>query len=100
MTSAGNLVQQLHIPARTGKAVQVKEGQRIKVIDVQGKQVCDFFALNPTNPAEFLSGIYTRSSIAHMWPQLGKPLYNNQRQQILVLEEDTTPGRHDMLYAP
>ena len=100
MTSLGRLVQEIHVPARTGKAVQVKAGQRIKVLDVQGKQICDFFALNPTNPSEFLSGTYTRSSIAQMRPQVGKPLYNNQRQQILMFEEDTTPGRHDMLYAP
>ena len=99
MASLGSLVQEVHVPARMGKAVQVKEGQRIKVIDVQGEQVCDFFALNLTNPAEFLSGIYTRSSTGHMRPQIGKPLYNNQRQPILILEEDNV-GRHDMLYAP
>jgi uncharacterized protein YcgI (DUF1989 family) len=99
MASPGDPVQRVHVPARTGKAVRVQEGQRVKVIDLQGKQVCDFFALNPANPAEFLSGIYTRSTIGHMRPQVGKPLYNNQRQPILVLEEDTV-GRHDMLYAP
>ena len=99
MGPLGKMVQQVHVPARTGKAVQVKGGQRLKVIDIQGKQVCDFFALNPSNPAEFLSGVYTRSTLGLMRPKIGRPLYNNQRQPILLLEEDTV-GRHDMLYAP
>ena len=99
MTSLGNLVKQVHVPARHGRGVQVKEGQRIKVIDVQGKQVCDLFALRATDPAVFLSGTYTRSTTGHMRPRVGEPLYNNQREQILMLEEDTV-GRHDMLYAP
>ncbi len=99
MAPLGRLVREVHVPARHGRGVQVKKGQRIKVIDVQGKQVCDFFAVNPTNPAEFLSGTYTRSTIGRMRPQVGKPLYNNQRQPVLTWEEDTV-GCHDMLYAP
>ncbi len=99
MASTGRPVQQVHIAPRSGGAVRVKKGQRVKVTDIQGKQVCDFFAVNPNNAAEFLSGTYTRSSTGYMRPQVGQPLYNNQRKQIMVLEEDTVK-RHDMLYAP
>ena len=99
MVTLGSLVTTVHIPARHGRAVHVKKGQRIKVIDVQGKQVCDFFAVDPKDPTVYLSGIHTRSSINHMRPQVGKPLYNNQRQPILMLEEDKA-GNIDMLFAP
>ena len=99
MTLPDAPLQEIHVPPKMGRAVQVKRGDRVKVTDLQGKQVCDFFALNPSDPTEFLSGTYTRSATGLMRPQLAGQLYNNQRQPILVLEQDTV-GRHDMLYAP
>ncbi|MFQ5996791.1 MAG: DUF1989 domain-containing protein [Dehalococcoidales bacterium] len=59
MISLGKLVQRRVIPGAHGGAVIVKEGQYLKVIDVQGKQVCDFFAFNPTDLTEFLSTSHT-----------------------------------------
>ena len=100
MVQLGQMITQVQVPARHGRAVEVKEGQKIKVIDPQGKQVCDFFALRAGDPAVYLSGIYTRSTIARMRPRVGDNLYNNHRAPIMFFEEDTTIGIHDMLYAP
>jgi uncharacterized protein len=86
------------IPARHGGAVMLQEGQRLKVIAVKGNQICDFWAFNPTDPTEFLSMSYTRSTLRHLKLQVGKPLANNKRQPILILEEDTV-GVHDMFVA-
>ena len=80
MTLPDAPLQEIHVPPKMGRAVQVKRGDRVKVTDLQGKQVCDFFALNPSDPTEFLSGTYTRSATGLMRPQLGGQLYNNQRQ--------------------
>lgn len=86
------------IPAACGKAVYLRLGQFIKVIDVQGKQVCDFFAFNPANPTEFLSVSHTRSANSKMDLELAKPLYSNARQPVLLLIEDTVRV-HDMRFA-
>ena len=59
MTLPDAPLQEIHVPPKMGRAVQVKRGDRVKVTDLQGKQVCDFFALNPSDPTEFLSGTYT-----------------------------------------
>ena len=47
--------QEYIIPARSGKKIDVKKGQTITVIDIEGGQVVDFFAEVTGNPNEFLS---------------------------------------------
>ena len=42
------------IPACHGAAIDVKEGQTIAVIDIEGAQVVDFFAERAGNPGEFV----------------------------------------------
>jgi uncharacterized protein YcgI (DUF1989 family) len=104
MVSLGKLVQQRLIPGAYGGAVGIKEGQYLKVIDVQGKQVCDFFAFNPEDPRQFLSGSHTRVSLLQTQAKfktivVGRPLLDNSRQPMLLVEEDTV-GVHDWLMAP
>ena len=89
------LVTKTLIPAKFGKAVSVRQGQLLKVIDVKGKQVCDFFAFNPADPTEFLSPSHTRGANGQLDIEPGKQLFNNSRQPIFLLEEDTV-GIHDM----
>jgi uncharacterized protein YcgI (DUF1989 family) len=98
MTVSQRPTTEVLIPARHGGAVMLREGQRLKVIAVKGRQICDFWAFNPTDPTEFLSMSHTRSSLRHLKIQVGKPIYNNKRQPILILEEDRV-GVHDMLVA-
>jgi uncharacterized protein len=97
-TTSKEPIARVLIPARHGGAVMLQEGQRLKVIAVKGNQICDFWGFNPADPTEFLSMSYTRSGLRHLKLQIGKPLYNNKRQPILVLEEDTV-GTHDMFVA-
>ena len=103
MVSLGKLVQRRVIPGGHGGAVIVKEGQYLKVIDVEGKQICDFFAFNPSDPRQFLSGSHTRVLLSHAQETsrpivVGNPLLDNTRQPMLFLEEDTV-GVHDWLLA-
>ena len=98
MVMLGQLLHKVLIPGAYGRAVFLRQGQYLKVIDVQGKQVCDFFAFNPADPTEFLSASHTRGANGQMNLEVGKPLYNNDRQPILLLEEDTVKI-HDMRFA-
>ena len=103
MVSLGALVQQLLIPGAYGGALRIREGQYLKVTDVQGKQVCDFFAFNPADPRQFLSGSHTRVFLLHTLETfktivVGSPLLDNGRQPMLFVEEDTV-GVHDWLLA-
>ena len=42
------------IPARRGKAVRIKKGQSVKVVNTHGNQVVDFWAFNAGDLREYM----------------------------------------------
>ena len=89
----------IEIPARRGKAVRVRKGQRIKVINTKGQQVVDTWAFNADNLHELMSMEHSRVAIGHILPAVGDALVTNRRRPILSLVEDTSGGIHDTLFA-
>ena len=96
MTTERQLVSQVHIPAMTGGGVEVRAGQRVKVIAVKGTQIGDLFAFVLDSPDEYLSPGHTRGKLESIYPILGEPFYSNKRNPLLLLEEDTV-GIHDLM---
>ncbi|MDQ3692024.1 MAG: urea carboxylase-associated family protein [Chloroflexota bacterium] len=98
-----NLTGRLAIKARqirpgTAQMLNVKQGQVIQIVDVQGKQVADFVAFNADDRAEYLSVAATRGMNANVMLQQGQTLYSNRRTPMLEISADTV-GRHDTLFA-
>jgi uncharacterized protein YcgI (DUF1989 family) len=89
----------IEIPARKGKAVRVKQGQKVKVINTKGEQVVDTWAFNAADMKEFMSMEHTRAGILRIIPKPGDRLLTNQRRPILTLVEDTSGGIHDTIIA-
>jgi len=89
----------IEIPARKGKAVRVRKGQRIKVINTKGQQVVDTWAFNANDLHEFMSMEHSRVAIGKIIPLIGDVLVTNRRRPILTLVEDTSGGIHDTLFA-
>jgi len=89
-------LSQVHIPPQSGGGMTIQRGQRLKVVNVQGKQVGDLFAFVMDSHDESLSPGHTRSKLRRLYPELGKPLYSNKRDPLLLIEEDTV-GVHDLL---
>lgn len=87
------------IPARSGKATPLKQGQIIKVINTYGQQVVDTWAFNAEDLTEFMSMEHTRAYLNRIIPKVGDTLVTNRRRPILTLVEDTSPGIHDTLIA-
>ena len=87
------------IPARRGRAVRLSAGQAIRIVNTHGTQVVDTWVLNAEDPAEFLSNEHMRPTLGKLWPGEGDALITNRRRPIMVMEEDTSPGRHDTLIA-
>jgi uncharacterized protein len=88
------------VPARNGRAVRLKKGQTIRIINTHGSQVCDTWAFNADDLTEFMSMEHVRAWIDSLIPQAGDPLVTNHRRPILTLVADTSPGVHDTLIAP
>ena len=87
------------VPARRGRAVRLSVGEAIQIVNTHGTQVVDTWAFNAEDPTEFVSNEHMRASLGKLWPGQGDPLITNRRRPILILEEDTSPGRHDTLIA-
>ena len=89
----------IDVPAREGRGVRIGAGQRFRVIDVEGGQVADTFAFRADDVTEFHSAEHTRVHVSRLFPRPGEHFVTNHRRPILLLEEDRSPGIHDLLCA-
>lgn len=87
------------VAAAHGAAVMLPADIEFAVINLEGGQMADLFAFNPSEPSEFASAFHTRSMLRKLFPQVGDVIYTNHRNGILRLVADNSPGRHDALYA-
>jgi uncharacterized protein YcgI (DUF1989 family) len=84
------------IPGGTARAVTLHAGQRLRIINVEGKQVADFMAFNAADLDESMSTLHTLVSLKRLFPTAGDQLRTNRRRPMLEITRDDT-GRHDML---
>lgn len=85
------------INACSGKCIDIKEGQRITVIDIQGGQVADFFAERAGTPSEFLSPAVTVDCNESLRLHVGDYVYSNLYHPMFRLVHDDV-GEHDLLF--
>jgi len=90
---------QEEIPGGHGRAVALNAGEALRLVNTFGTQVVDTWALSAADTTEYLSVEHTRRMLYNLFPRSGDVFYSNRRSQMLLLEEDTAPGRHDMLLA-
>ncbi len=85
------------LPARTGMALRLRQGDRLKIVNTHGSQVVDCWALNAGDLTEHMSMQHCRNQWYRLAPRVGDLLVTNLRNPILRLAEDTSPGVHDTL---
>lgn len=90
----------LFVPGYEGRATRVAAGSTIRVIDVEGCQIGDLFVLCADDPSEVLSPAVTRLVNFTPFPRIGQAFYSNRRRRLLTMVEDTSPGVHDLTFAP
>ena len=85
------------IPACSGMKIDVKQGQSITVINIEGGQVVDFFAEADGKENEYLSAGVTIDCNESLKLNVGDIIYTNlYRPMIKVLTDDV--GEHDLLH--
>jgi uncharacterized protein len=85
------------INARSGKAFHLMKGDSIRIIDVEGKQVADFWAIHDYYLHEFLSPGVTIDCNESLHIAQGAYLYTNLYHPMFLIEADDV-GRHDLLH--
>ena len=92
--------QELRISRATARAYEVKKGDYIQIIDVEGRQCSDFMAMNSQALSEgrerFIDSTVSRSLAAGAYPQPGlhDKFFDQDMQPLLAVVQDTV-GRHD-----
>lgn len=87
------------VPAGEARAICLRAGELVRVVDLEGGQVGDLFAFVLDDVAECVSASHTRASLSRLQPRVGEAFVSNQRRRLLTLIEDRSPGHHDMLIA-
>jgi hypothetical protein len=87
------------VPPRRGRAVRLRAGEGLRIVNTHGAQVVDTWAFNADDMAEAMSMEHLRAGLGRIYPRRGDGLLTNRRRPILTLEEDTAPGTHDTLIA-
>lgn len=90
----------VEIPAQTGAVVELAAGQPIRIIDVEGAQVADMFAVSADDKTDWLSVSVTRGMNWRLFPEVGQSFFSIGYRPLLTFQRDDTPGAHDMLAAP
>jgi uncharacterized protein YcgI (DUF1989 family) len=84
---------------QTGTAFEMRAGQQLRVIDIQGEQVADLIAFNRSDKSEWLSSGRSIDYANRIYLTKGHVLYSNRSRPMLAIIEDDV-GRHDFLLTP
>lgn len=84
---------------QTGTAFQLRPGQLLRVIDLQGEQVADLIAFNSADKTEWLSSGRSIDYANRIYLTKGDVLYSNRSRPMFTIIADDV-GRHDFLLTP
>lgn len=95
--NATTSVREVYIPAAHGGAIEVKAGEHVAVVDIEGGQVADFVAIRTDLPHRWVSVHQTRSAPRKWTLQVGDMLLDNDRQPVFEIVHDDV-GVHDLFF--
>jgi uncharacterized protein YcgI (DUF1989 family) len=84
---------------QTGTAFELKAGQILRVIDIEGEQVADLTAFSRADPTEWLSSGRSIDYANTIYLTKGHTLYSNRSRPMFVITDDDV-RRHDFLLTP
>lgn len=93
---AGRLVEEVQVPAREARVVEVDAGQVVQLVDVEGKQVGDLAAWLRADRDEYFSAGHTLSCLVKLVPEVGDEVFSNLRRPLMRIVRDDV-GRHDLI---
>jgi urea carboxylase-associated protein 1 len=75
---------------------RVAEGERLKIVDLEGKQAVDFLCFDAADPADRYNAANTIKLNAKLFVEKGSILVSEQANTLLRVVEDSC-GRHDTI---
>jgi urea carboxylase-associated protein 1 len=91
-----NVVKDVTVEPAGYFATELKKGQVLRIVDVEGQQVADFICFNLSRLEEKLSVMNTINLNKQVFPRVGYLLLSDEAQPLMTIVADTC-GVHDML---
>lgn len=91
-----NIVKEVVVEPAGHFATEVKKGQVLRIVDIDGQQVADFICFNLSKLDEKLSVMNTINLNKQVFPRVGYLLLSDEAQPMMTIVADTC-GVHDML---
>lgn len=85
------------VPAKKGIKLKMKNGKTLRIIDIEGEQVVDFFASSIRNKNEVLSTGVTIDCNESLIIKKDQYLFSNHYNKMFQIIEDTV-GSHDLIH--
>ncbi len=87
------------LSAQSGTAVELRKGDRLEIIDMEGGQVSDVFCVRKEDRTERLSAGRSIDYNDGIFLGVGSVIYSNRSNPLLTILADSC-GRHDFLLPP
>jgi uncharacterized protein len=87
------------IEPQTGIAFELRRGQSLRVVDLEGEQVADLIAFAREDKREWLSSGRSIDYANRIYLTTGDVLYSNRSRPMFTITADDV-GRHDFLLTP
>ena len=88
-----NIIEDVTLPGREGGAWTLKQGQHIRIIDVEGGPIGDFVCFNANNLSERFSQARTKANQGKFILSEGDHLYSRDNNPILSIVRMRTSFR-------
>ena len=92
-------IQSYFLEPRTGMALEVFQGQTLRIIDVKGQQVVDLVSYSSEKPQEYLSAPRSMDLNNRIFFSRSDLLYSNLSEPMWEITADRV-GKHCFLFAP
>lgn len=80
--------------------MNVPEGAALKIIDIEGQQVADLFAVCADDMSDYLSARNSRAIGWKLFPEVGSAFVADSYRPMFLFESDDSPGVHDLVAPP
>jgi len=90
------LIEEVIVPACEARTIEIRKGQILEMVDLEGQQVGDVAMWMADDPGEYFSPSHTVSTLSKLVPEVGDSILSNHRTPMMKIIRDDV-GRHDLV---
>lgn len=95
-TSTNTTIEDRTIPAGAHWGRVLRQGQTLRIVDLEGRQAVDFLCYNAADPSERYNAADTMKYAGTAFLTTGHGIYSDMGRRLFTIVEDTC-GRHDTI---